>query len=67
MIHNTERDVIDNIILGNRIISFKDSYDLNEFGITGKVIWTPGHSEGSSAVVLDNEIALIGDHIGDFL
>jgi glyoxylase-like metal-dependent hydrolase (beta-lactamase superfamily II) len=39
-----------------------DSYfDLNQLGIPGYIISTPGHTEGSISIIIDNEIALIGD------
>lgn len=45
-------------------IVFKERYDLTNFGSNTYVIHTPGHSKGSSCVVIDNEIALAGDTIG---
>jgi glyoxylase-like metal-dependent hydrolase (beta-lactamase superfamily II) len=42
-------------------LSFSDSYDLTEFGFNASVIHTPGHSPGSCSVVIDHEIALVGD------
>jgi hydroxyacylglutathione hydrolase len=41
--------------------AFKDSYDLSGFGINAFVLHTPGHSAGSSSIVVDNEYALAGD------
>ncbi len=39
-----------------------DQYlDLNELGINGIIIHTPGHSPGSQSVIIDNEIAIVGD------
>jgi hydroxyacylglutathione hydrolase len=34
---------------------------LNEFGFNAFVIHTPGHSFGSISVIIDNEIAIVGD------
>jgi hydroxyacylglutathione hydrolase len=42
-----------------------DSYDLSEYGLSGKVVHTPGHSQGSLSIVLDNGEALIGDMVRD--
>jgi glyoxylase-like metal-dependent hydrolase (beta-lactamase superfamily II) len=44
-------------------ITFESEYDLAPFGIAGKVISTPGHSEGSTAVVLDSGEAIVGDTV----
>lgn len=35
--------------------------DLKEYGISGKIIHTPGHSSSSISIILDNGEALIGD------
>jgi glyoxylase-like metal-dependent hydrolase (beta-lactamase superfamily II) len=40
-----------------------DEFDLNEFGISGKVIHTPGHSQSSISIILDNGETLVGDLI----
>jgi hydroxyacylglutathione hydrolase len=42
-----------------------DSLDLSEYGLSGKVIHTPGHSLGSLSIVLDNGETLIGDLVRD--
>jgi hydroxyacylglutathione hydrolase len=42
-----------------------DSFDLSECGLSGKVIHTPGHSQGSLSIVLDNGETLIGDMVRD--
>ncbi|MFN2291700.1 MAG: MBL fold metallo-hydrolase [Anaerolineae bacterium] len=42
-----------------------DSFDLSEYGISGQVIHTPGHSLGSLSIVLDNGETLIGDMVRD--
>jgi hydroxyacylglutathione hydrolase len=36
-------------------------YDLKDFGINGYIMHTPGHTAGSVSVVVDDEIALVGD------
>jgi len=42
-------------------IVMDDEFDLNEYGIPGKIIHTPGHSPSSISIMLDNGEALIGD------
>jgi glyoxylase-like metal-dependent hydrolase (beta-lactamase superfamily II) len=42
-------------------ILVNDNYPLNEFGIKGKLIHTPGHSSGSVSMVLDSGEAFVGD------
>lgn len=42
-------------------ILVEDELDLEEFGISGKIIHTPGHSSSSISIILDNGEALIGD------
>ena len=37
------------------------SFDLKEFGFNATIISTPGHSIGSMSVIVDNEIAIVGD------
>ena len=50
----TEPNKVD-IILGD------EDYPLEEFGIPGKIIFTPGHSRGSISVFLDSGEAFVGD------
>jgi hydroxyacylglutathione hydrolase len=45
----------------NPDIVMDDQFDLSEFGISGKVIHTPGHSRSSISIVLDNGEVLVGD------
>jgi len=42
---------------------FKETFDLNRFGINGYIIHTPGHSPGGATVVIDNAVAIAGDSI----
>jgi hydroxyacylglutathione hydrolase len=42
-------------------ILMDDEFDLNEYGIRGKIIHTPGHSPSSVSIMLDNGESLIGD------
>ena len=43
------------------IIIEEDDYSLSEFGIKGKIVFTPGHSPGSISVVLNSGDAFVGD------
>lgn len=36
-------------------------FDLNEFGFDAFILHTPGHTIGSISIIVDNEIALVGD------
>jgi hydroxyacylglutathione hydrolase len=39
-----------------------DQYlNLNDFGLNGYILHTPGHSPGSQSIIIDDEIALTGD------
>jgi len=40
-----------------------DSFALNEYGIRGEVIHTPGHTAGSVSILLGNGDAIVGDLI----
>ena len=42
-------------------ILVQESIDLIKYGLDIKVVATPGHSQGSISVIIDNEIALVGD------
>lgn len=43
------------------IVIEDEDYSLEEFGINGKIVFTPGHSPGSISVVLDSGDAFVGD------
>lgn len=45
--------------LGDHV--FVTTFDLNRFGINGYIMHTPGHCAGQSAVIIDDEIAMVGD------
>jgi len=45
-------------------IVFSDRFDLSKSGFDACILHTPGHSPGSSAVVVNDEIALVGDTMG---
>jgi len=42
-------------------ITVDEIFDLSEFGFNAYLTHTPGHTLGSVSVVIDNEIALVGD------
>ena len=41
-----------------------DGLSLEEYGIPGKVVYTPGHTMGSMSVLLENGDAIVGDLAG---
>jgi len=45
------------------LLTSKDKFNLNKYGIEGEVISTPGHTKGSISVVFDNDKAIVGDLI----
>lgn len=42
-------------------IIIDSTYDLNKLGFNANIIHTPGHSSGSVSIIIDDEIALVGD------
>jgi hydroxyacylglutathione hydrolase len=42
-------------------ITVEDRYDLNDFGFNAYFLHTPGHTPGSISVIIENEIAIVGD------
>lgn len=42
-------------------LTFSERLDLNRFGFNAYIMHTPGHSPGSASVIVDDEIALVGD------
>jgi glyoxylase-like metal-dependent hydrolase (beta-lactamase superfamily II) len=49
-------------------IIIEQDMDLEEFGVKGKVIPTPGHTSGSVSVILDNGEAIVADlMMGQFI
>jgi hydroxyacylglutathione hydrolase len=42
-------------------VTVKDRLDLSPWGFNGYLLHTPGHCRGAMSVVLENEIALVGD------
>ena len=42
-------------------IAVDEAFDLKPLGFPGYVLHTPGHSPGSMSVVIDNDVAIVGD------
>lgn len=42
-------------------ITVDSVFDLNDFGFNAYILHTPGHTSGSMSVIIDDEIALVGD------
>lgn len=42
-------------------IVVNNEFDLSDTGINARIIHTPGHSAGSLSLIVDNQIALVGD------
>lgn len=47
-------------------ITVTDEYDLNKFGIHGRILSTPGHTKGSLSVLLEDEACFVGDSMFNF-
>ena len=43
------------------LLTSKAKFRLNDYGIYGEVISTPGHTAGSISVVIENDKAIVGD------
>jgi len=39
----------------------EERFDLDNFGFNGYLLHTPGHSSGSMSLIVDNEVAIVGD------
>ncbi len=57
--YNPEREIRVTPIKPDIIIT--DEYSLEEYGVNGKVIHTPGHTKGSISVIMDSKYAFVGD------
>jgi glyoxylase-like metal-dependent hydrolase (beta-lactamase superfamily II) len=44
-------------------IVMDDEFDLDDYGIAGRIIHTPGHSASSISIILDSGDALVGDMV----
>ncbi len=47
-------------------VTITETYDLSHLGIQGRVIPTPGHTDGSISVLLEDEACFVGDSIFNF-
>ena len=45
----------------NADVLVEDKYDLSNWGFNAYILPTPGHTPGSLSIIIDNEIALVGD------
>ena len=45
----------------NSDFAFDEIYDLSDYGFNAYLMHTPGHTQGSVSLIIDNEIALVGD------
>jgi len=44
----------------------QDGQDLGNFGLPGQVLHTPGHTPGSTSLIVDGRLAFVGDLISTF-
>ena len=44
----------------------QDGQDLRDFGLPGYVLHTPGHTPGSTSLIVDGRLAFVGDLISTF-
>ncbi len=42
---------------------FRETFDLNRFGINGYVLHTPGHSPGGATAIIDDAVGIAGDSV----
>lgn len=45
----------------NPDITFENTFDLSSAGFKACLLHTPGHTPGSASLIVDNEVALVGD------
>lgn len=45
----------------NHDIAVDEILDLSDFGFNAYLIHTPGHTQGSISIIVDNDVALVGD------
>jgi len=60
MIKNRSQKTIEGV---NPDILIEDEMDLDDFGVKGKVLSTPGYTDGSVSIFLNSGICLCGDTI----
>lgn len=66
LVHRSETQHLSKLVKSENLIEFETKYDLKAHGINGYILHTPGHSDGSSSIILNDEIAIVGDLMGDF-
>lgn len=44
----------------------QDGQDLGDFGLSGQVLHTPGHTPGSTSLIVDGRLAFVGDLFSTF-
>jgi|SRR5690554_3359805 len=44
-----------------------DDFDLMDYGVNGRVIHTPGHTEGSISIIIENKYCITGDTLFNML
>ncbi|OCL26749.1 hypothetical protein U472_10300 [Orenia metallireducens] len=44
-------------------IIIEDSFKLSDYGVEGEIIHTPGHTEGSLSIIIDNKYCIVGDSL----
>jgi glyoxylase-like metal-dependent hydrolase (beta-lactamase superfamily II) len=42
-------------------VTVDDELDLSQYGVSARIIWTPGHSRGSLSVIMGSGEAVVGD------
>ena len=42
-------------------VTVDDELDLSQYGVSARIIWTPGHSRGSLSVIMESGEAVVGD------
>lgn len=52
-----------NLAGAHHVISVADGERLDCFGLAGRIVYTPGHSDGDISVVLDDGSAFVGDTV----
>lgn len=66
IIHKSEKATIEKLIGEEDLLTFENELDLETLGFHAKIIHTPGHSDDSSSLIVDGEVALTGDSLPDF-
>jgi glyoxylase-like metal-dependent hydrolase (beta-lactamase superfamily II) len=59
--HLENKKRLSHLPVAERQKQFLLTNETNEFGFNAFVMHTPGHSPGSISVIIDNEIAIVGD------